>query len=56
MGGTGFFGDAEATVSGGNASATPYWTGTTGGVDTISSALSYIPEMEDGMTAWRMML
>jgi subtilase family serine protease len=45
MGGTEFFGDAEATVSGGNASPTPYWSGTTGGADSISSALSYIPEM-----------
>jgi subtilase family serine protease len=45
MGGTEFDGDAEATVSGGNASTTTYWTGTTGSTDTISSALSYIPEM-----------
>jgi len=45
MGGTEFFGDAEATVSGGNASTTTYWNGTTGGTDTISSALMYIPEM-----------
>ncbi len=45
MGGSEFTGDAAATVSGGNASTTTYWNGTTGGTDTISSALSYIPEM-----------
>jgi Pro-kumamolisin, activation domain len=45
MGGTEFNGDPAATVSGGNASTTTYWNGTTGGTDTISSALSYIPEM-----------
>ncbi len=45
MGGTEFNGDAAATVTGGNASTTTYWNGTTGGTDTISSALSYIPEM-----------
>jgi subtilase family serine protease len=45
MGGTGFDGDAAGTVSGGNATATQYWSGTTGGNDTISSALSYIPEV-----------
>jgi hypothetical protein len=45
MGGTEFTGDAAGTVSGGNAGADlPYWSGTTGGVDTISSALEYIPE------------
>ena len=51
MGGTEFFGDAQATVSGGNAAATTYWAGTTGGVDTISSALSFIPEMAWNDTA-----
>jgi subtilase family serine protease len=45
MGGTEFSGDAAAMVTNGNASATTYWSGTTGGTDTISSALSYIPEM-----------
>jgi subtilase family serine protease len=45
MGGTEFFGDAAATVAGGNAAPTTYWSGTTGGADTISSALSHIPEM-----------
>jgi len=45
MGGTEFEGDAEGTVSNGNATATQYWAGTTGGTDAISSALSYIPEM-----------
>jgi subtilase family serine protease len=45
MGGTEFTGDAAATVSGGNATTTTYWKGTTGGTDTISSALMYIPEM-----------
>jgi hypothetical protein len=45
MGGTEFSGDAAASVTGGNAAATSYWTGTTGGNDTVSSALSYIPEI-----------
>jgi len=50
MGGTEFTGDAgtcpNSTCTGGNAPADPpYWSGTTGGVDTISSALIYIPEM-----------
>ncbi|MDQ1390130.1 MAG: hypothetical protein QOF56_3584, partial [Acidobacteriaceae bacterium] len=45
MGGTEFNGDAEATSTNGDANATQYWSGTTGGTDTISSALSYIPEM-----------
>jgi hypothetical protein len=45
MGGTEFNGDAAGIVTNGNASATPYWSGTSGGTDTISSALSYIPEM-----------
>jgi subtilase family serine protease len=45
MGGTEFFGDGQAAVSGGNATADlPYWSGTTGGNDAISSALIYIPE------------
>jgi len=45
MGGSEFMGDAEggAPVNG-NIAATQYWSGTTGGVDTLSSALSYIPE------------
>jgi subtilase family serine protease len=45
MGGTEFDGDAEATVTNGNANTTTYWKGTTGGISTLSSALSYIPEM-----------
>ena len=44
MGGNEFFGDAEGTLSNGNVGPTQYWGGTTGGTDTISSALSYIPE------------
>ncbi len=44
MGGTEFTGDAEATVTNGNANNTTYWTGTTGGTNTLTSALSYIPE------------
>ncbi|MFZ0197979.1 MAG: protease pro-enzyme activation domain-containing protein [Candidatus Sulfotelmatobacter sp.] len=51
MGGTEFDGDGAGAVSGGNASATSYWSGTTGGTDTISSALSYIPEMAWNDTA-----
>ncbi len=51
MGGNEFFGDAAATVSGENAAATTYWAGTTGGTDTISSALSFIPEMAWNETA-----
>jgi subtilase family serine protease len=51
MGGTEFNADnpnGATKVTGGNAAADPpYWSGTTGGTDTISSALSYIPE-----TAW----
>ena len=50
-GGTEFTGDAAATVSGANAAATTYWTGTTGGTDTISSAITYIPEMAWNDTA-----
>src|ERR1700692_1600128 len=38
MGGTEFTGDASA-------GANSYWSGTTGSVDTVSSALSYIPEI-----------
>jgi subtilase family serine protease len=45
MGGTAFSGDSAGTVSNGNAGATSYWSGTSGGVDNISSALSYIPEV-----------
>lgn len=45
MGGNEFNGDAGGVVSGGNVGATQYWSGTTGGADAISSALSYIPEM-----------
>jgi len=51
MGGTEFDGDnpnGDTPVTGGNAAADPpYWSGTTGGTDTISSALKYVPE-----TAW----
>jgi subtilase family serine protease len=51
MGGTEFDADNPSggtTVTGGNAAADPpYWSGTTGGTDTISSALTYIPE-----TSW----
>jgi Pro-kumamolisin, activation domain/Bacterial Ig-like domain (group 3) len=49
MGGTEFSADNPnntTVVTNGNAAADPpYWNGTTGGTDTISSALSYIPEM-----------
>jgi subtilase family serine protease len=50
MGGTTFNGDASVTVTGTapNTDAPanlPYWAGTTGATDTVSSALSYIPEM-----------
>ena len=48
MGGNTFTGDAAGTLIGAapntNADATTYWSGTTGSKDTISSALSYIPE------------
>ena len=51
MGGTEFLGDDpnnETPVTNGNAAADPpYWSGTTGGADAISSALTHIPE-----TAW----
>src|ERR1700691_5783360 len=42
MGGNEFNGDAEATGTNGNANSTTYWKGTTGGSNTLSSALSYI--------------
>ena len=46
VGGTEFTGDAAGAISGSNAGAdAPYWAGTTGGVDLLSSALEYIPEM-----------
>src|SRR5580658_1097595 len=45
MGGNEFDGDASATVTNGNANSTTYWKGTTGGTNTLSSALSYISEM-----------
>ena len=45
LGGSEFTGDAAGTVSGADAGANPpYWGGTTGGNDNISSALIYIPE------------
>jgi subtilase family serine protease len=54
-GGTAFNGDSPGTVSGTppntNVSATPYWSGTTNSVDSISSALSYIPEIAWNDTA-----
>jgi subtilase family serine protease len=46
IGGTEFTGDTAGTVTGSDAGADlPYWGGTTGGSDNISSALIYIPEM-----------
>jgi subtilase family serine protease len=51
MGGNEFDGDASATVTNGNANSTTYWKGTTGGTNTLSSALSYIPEMAWNDTA-----
>jgi len=52
VGGAEFTGDATGTVSGGDASADPpYWGGTTGGNDNISSALIYIPEIAWNDTA-----
>jgi subtilase family serine protease len=46
IGGSEFTGDATATVSGSDAAANPpYWGATSGGVDNVSSALIYIPEM-----------
>ena len=45
LGGSEFTGDAAGTVTGNDAGANPpYWGATTGGVDNISSALTYIPE------------
>jgi subtilase family serine protease len=48
-GGTAFNGDGPGTVTGTppntDVSATIYWSGTTSSTDTISSALSYIPEI-----------
>jgi len=48
MGGNTFTGDAGGTVTGTapntNAGGTAYWSGTTSSKDTLSSALSYIPE------------
>ncbi len=48
MGGNTFTGDAAGTVTGTapntNAAATAYWSGTSNSTDTLSSALSYIPE------------
>jgi subtilase family serine protease len=49
VGGSEFTGDAAGAVTGTapntNAGPTGFWSGTTGATDTISSALSYIPEM-----------
>jgi len=54
-GGTTFNGDGPGTVTGTppntNVSATTYWTGTSNSVDSISSALSYIPEVAWNDTA-----
>jgi subtilase family serine protease len=50
-GGTAFTGDGAGTVTGNDSGATTYWSGTTGGTDTISSALSYIPEIAWNDTA-----
>jgi subtilase family serine protease len=54
-GGTAFNGDGPGTVTGTppntNVSATVYWSGTTSNTDTISSALSYIPEIAWNDTA-----
>jgi subtilase family serine protease len=44
-GGTTFNGDGPGTVTGNDSGPTIYWSGTTGGTDAISSALSYIPEV-----------
>jgi hypothetical protein len=58
MGGTEFNGDnpnGDTPVSGGNAAADPpYWSGTTGGTDSISSALEYIPEEAWNDTAFNL--
>ena len=45
LGGSEFHGDGPGAVGGGNAGATTFWGGTTGGTDNVDSALSYIPEM-----------
>ncbi len=46
IGGSEFTGDSAGTVTGSDAGADlPFWGGTTGGTDNISSALTYIPEM-----------
>ncbi len=54
-GGTAFNGDGPGAVTGNppntNVSATTYWSGTTNSVDSISSALSYIPEIAWNDTA-----
>jgi pseudomonalisin len=48
VGGTEFDGDGAGAITGTtpntNASATQFWSGTTGAADNVSSALSYIPE------------
>ncbi|HEY1462694.1 MAG TPA: S53 family peptidase [Terriglobales bacterium] len=55
VGGTEFNGDAAGSVTGTapntNAGSTAFWSGTTGSTDTLSSALSYIPEMAWNDTA-----
>jgi len=52
LGGNEFNGDATSTVTGGDAAADPpFWGGTTGGNDNLSSALAYIPEMAWNDTA-----
>ena len=47
IGGSEFTGDAAGVenAAGTDAAATTFWGGTSGGVDNVSSALSYIPEM-----------
>jgi subtilase family serine protease len=49
VGGTEFSGDVDGTVLGAasdsNAGSTTYWSGTADGIDAVSSALSYIPEV-----------
>jgi subtilase family serine protease len=50
-GGTAFSGDGPGTVTGNDSGPTLYWSGTTGGTDTVSSALSYIPEVAWNDTA-----
>jgi subtilase family serine protease len=55
MGGSEFNGDLGGTLSGTapntNAGATTYWSGTSNSTDTLSSALSYIPEVAWNDTA-----